>query len=268
MSGLSAPSPGDGIHAAQSRLRETAGGLAVFGGLLLAYEAYSRVADAVFFPSLPDISVAFWRTWSSEALLEHAVPSVGRMLAAYFLASVVGIVVGVLVGRIRAFGDTVDPLLQFLRAIPPPALVPVAVLIIGINSRMQVLVMAFGAVWPILLNATAGARSVPRERLDSAAVFGLSRPQVIRKVVLPSALPSVFAGLRVGLSMSLIMMVIAELTASRNGLGRFILNTQRMFEIPEMYAGLIFIGLLGFVFNAGFLGLEKRVLAWHYEKEA
>ena len=243
-------------------------GIVVVLAALGAYEIGARTGGTVFFPPLEEILTTFWQTWTSAAFTEHVVPSVGRMFGGYLLAAVAGCVLGLLVGHVRWLADTLDPVLQFLRAIPPPAVVPVALLVLGINPSMQILIIAFGAVWPILLNSADGARSVPGERLESAAIFGLGRWQVIRRVVLWSAMPQMFAGLRIGLGLALIMMVVSELTASTNGLGYFILTAQRTYEIPEMYAGIVLLGLLGLVLNKLFLMLERRLLGWRYDEKA
>lgn len=248
-----------------TRVSAVLAGVPVLIGLLATYELYSRHADSVFFPGLAHLTQTFWRTWTSQnELREVLVPSLERMVVGFLLASLAGIVLGVLVGRIRWLEEMLDPFLQFLRSIPAPAVIPIAVLIIGINDRMQIVIIVFGSIWPILLNSIQGARTVPEERLDTAAVFGLGRWAVLRRVVLPSALPAIFAGLRVGLGIALIMMVVSELTASTNGIGYFILNAQRGVAIDDVYAGVGLIGLVGFALNKIFLAVERRVVGWRY----
>jgi ABC-type nitrate/sulfonate/bicarbonate transport system permease component len=243
-------------------------GVAVVAAVLAVYEVAAHAGGTVFFPPVEEIAVTFWLTWTSEAFGEHVLPSLGRMFTGYVLAAVVGCGLGLLIGHVRRLSETFDPVLQFLRAIPPPAVVPVALLVLGINPAMQVLIIAFGAVWPILLNTADGARGVPGERLESAAIFGLDRWQVVRRVVWWSSLPQMFAGLRIGLGLALIMMVVSELTASTDGLGYFILTAQRTYEIPEMYAGIVLLGLIGLVLNKLFLMLERRLLGWRYDEKA
>lgn len=244
-------------------------GLPLLALLLLCYQWYSQRADSVFFPGIPRIADTFWRNWTSaENAREVILPSLERMVAGYLLAAVGGIVVGLLIGRWSWLEETVDPFLQFLRSIPAPAVVPIAVLVIGINDRMQTSIIVFGSIWPILLNSIEGARTVPRERLETASVFGLGRWQVLRRVVLPSALPSIFAGLRVGLGIALIMMVVSELTASTNGIGYFILNAQRGVAIDDVYAGVVLIAVVGFACNKIFLAFEHRAVGWRYAERA
>jgi ABC-type nitrate/sulfonate/bicarbonate transport system permease component len=252
------------------RARLTSGwtGVVVLAGVLAAYEVAATAGGSVFFPPLETIATTFWLTWTSSAFTDNVVPSLLRMLAGYLLAAAVGCGLGLVIGHLRWLADTLDPALQFLRAIPPPAVVPVALLVLGANPRMQILIIAFGAVWPILLNSADGARGVPRERLDTAAVFGLDRWQVLRRVVVWSALPQMFAGLRIGLGLAVIMMVVSELTASTDGLGYFILTAQRTYAIPAMYAGIVLLALIGLVLNKLFLMLERRLLGWRYDEKA
>jgi ABC-type nitrate/sulfonate/bicarbonate transport system permease component len=181
---------------------------------------------------------------------------------------VLGVALGVLIGAYRPVFRLLDPFLQFLRAIPPTAIIPVGILLIGIGDTMKILVIAFGAFWPILVNAADGARAVTSERLDTARIFGLSPFETLVSVTFPSALPGIFAGLRTGLSIAFIMIVVSEMIGSTNGLGYYILQAQRTFAIPEMYGGIVLLAILGYALNTGFLAVEHRVLAWHHGQTA
>ncbi|MCI2423766.1 ABC transporter permease [Saccharopolyspora sp. K220] len=243
-------------------------GVIVLAAAIGLYELLARMAGSAFFPAVGSIAVTFWRTWTSSAIQEQLLPSLWRMLVGYLIACVLGAALGLLLGRARRVERTINPFLQFLRAIPPPAIVPIALLVLGVNPSMQVLVIVFGAVWPILLNSADGARGVPAEQLDTAANFGLGRWQVTWRVVLPSALPQIFAGMRIGLGLALIMMIVSELTASTNGLGYFILTAQRTYEIPEMYAGIVLLGILGLLLNRLFIAVERRLLGRRFDEKA
>jgi sulfonate transport system permease protein len=127
---------------------------------------------------------------------------------------------------------------------------------------MRVFVIAFGVLFPVLVNTTVGARNCRQERIDVARMYGLSRFQVIRRVVLPSALPMISVGLRVGLPIALIMVVVSELIGGQNGIGFYLLVSQSMFNIPAMFAAAVILGVLGNVINAGYAWLEKKWLSW------
>jgi ABC-type nitrate/sulfonate/bicarbonate transport system permease component len=243
-------------------------GVGVVALLLVTWELVARAKASIYVPPVSTIVVTFVHEWFSAQFREQAIPSLYRMAAGYAAASVLGVTVGVLIGAYKPLFRLLDPFLQFLRAIPPSAIIPVGILLIGIDDRMKIVVICFGAVWPILINAADGARNVPRERLDTARIFGVSRFDELVSVTFPSAMPGVFAGLRTGLSIAFIMIVVSEMIGSTNGLGYYILQSQRTFAIPEMYGGIVLLAILGYLLNAGFLAVEHKVLAWHHGQSA
>jgi ABC-type nitrate/sulfonate/bicarbonate transport system permease component len=243
-------------------------GAAVVLLVLGAWEVLARAKASIYLPPVSTIAVTFVHEWFSAQFREHALPSLMRMISGYCIAAVLGVAVGVLIGAYRPLFRLLDPFLQFLRAIPPSAIIPVGILLIGIGDAMKIVVIAFGAFWPILVNAADGARNVPGERLDTARIFGVSPTDQLLSVTFPSALPGIFAGLRTGLSIAFIMIVVSEMIGSTNGLGYYILQAQRTFAIPEMYGGIVLLAILGYTLNAGFLALEHRVLAWHHGQSA
>ncbi len=250
------------------KVRRTALGIATVVVLLAAWELSARLNKTVYVPPVTAIAATFVHEWVSAQFRDQALPSLLRMFAGYAIASTCGVAVGVVIGAYRPLYRLVDPVLQFLRAIPPTAIIPVGILLIGIGDTMKILVIAFGAFWPILVNSVDGARSVPQERLDTARIFGLSRSSTLLTVIFPSALPGVFAGLRTGLSIAFIMIVVSEMIGSTNGLGYYILQAQRTFAIPEMYGGIVLLAILGYCLNAGFVAVEHRILAWHHGQSA
>jgi ABC-type nitrate/sulfonate/bicarbonate transport system permease component len=250
------------------KARRTGLGIATVVVLLGVWEVVARAKQSVYLPPVSTIATTFVHEWFSPQFGEQAIPSLIRMFVGYLIASALGIVVGVLIGASRPLYRLVDPFLQFLRAIPPTAIIPVGILLIGIGDTMKILVIAFGAFWPILVNAADGARSVTSERLDTARIFGMGPFETLLTVTFPSALPGIFAGLRTGLSIAFIMIVVSEMIGSTNGLGYYILQAQRTFAIPEMYGGIVLLAILGYALNAGFLAVEHRVLAWHHGQMA
>ncbi|MBV8644978.1 MAG: ABC transporter permease [Candidatus Eremiobacteraeota bacterium] len=243
-------------------------GVAVVVVLLALWELVARARSNIYLPPPSTILATFAHEWFSAQFRDQALPSLYRMAAGYAAASAIGIVLGVLIGAYRQLFRLLDPFLQFLRAIPPSAIIPVGILLIGIGDAMKIVVICFGALWPILVNAADGARNVPRERLDTARNFGVGAFDQLVSVTFPSALPGIFAGLRTGLSIAFIMIVVSEMIGSTNGLGYYILQSQRTFAIPEMYGGIVLLAILGYGFNAAFLALEHRVLGWHHGQAA
>ncbi|MGC5012624.1 ABC transporter permease [Streptosporangium sp. DT93] len=240
--------------------------------VLVLWELAARSAEALTFPPPSQIAASMhtmWltgpaeRLWLTDAALTNIPVSVGRLLAGWVLAGIVGIALGVAIGRSPLLFRLVDPLIQFARAIPPPMLLAFFMALFAIGARMQISFIAFGIVWPILINASEGARLVDLQHLDTARVFGLSRGQRLLRVILPAAMPKIFAGLRVSLSLALILMVLSELVGSIDGIGFQLLDSQRSYDLPGVWGSIVVLGVLGYVLNSAFLAVERRVLSWH-----
>ncbi|HZB30261.1 MAG TPA: ABC transporter permease [Streptosporangiaceae bacterium] len=241
-------------------------------GLGMAWQLLARASDNPYFPPPSEIFPIVRDLWFSgpasdlfltEKAIDDFRPSLAHILAGWFAASFAGIVLGVALGRSRTATDFLDPLLQFGRAIPPPTLIPFFIIVFHIADSMYIAVITFGVIWPVLLNTIDGARTVDALQLDTARVFGVSGWSRLWRVILPAAAPKIFAGLRVSLSLALILMVISELVGATAGIGDHLVNAQRAFQIPEMWAGIVLLGILGLLFNGIFVLVERRVLAWH-----
>jgi ABC-type nitrate/sulfonate/bicarbonate transport system permease component len=246
-----------------ARIRGVLLDLARFGVFLVLWQLAALQLDSVFLPPLGEVFEAFADNFVFERVFSDVLPSLGRMAAGYLLAAVVGIAVGVLLGSNRLARSAATPLVEFLRAIPPPALIPFAILLLGLGVEMKVFVIAIGSVWPILLNTIDGVRGVDPMLYDVSRVYDIKPQEQLRRVVMPAASPQIVAGLRASLSIALILMVISEMVASTNGLGYFVLQSQRAFRIPEMWAGILVLGIVGLALNLLFVSGERRVLAWH-----
>jgi ABC-type nitrate/sulfonate/bicarbonate transport system permease component len=155
-------------------------------------------------------------------------------------------------------------MLEFIRAIPAPVLIPLAILLIGIGDDAKVALIAVVCVWPILLNAMDGATGMEPVYIETSDVYRIELRQRFTHVVLPAAAPQIFAGMRTALALALIMVVVSEMAASQNGIGHVILVSQRTFALADMWSGIILLGLLGFTLNLIFVRLERRILAWHH----
>ena len=232
--------------------------------LLAAWWFASANSTDFFFPPLSKILVALKDEWFGARLMDDVVPSVLRLLAGYAIAIVVSVALGVLIGTSRTVRATLEPVLEFFRAIPPPVLVPIFLLLFGIGDGMKIIVIAFGCMWPILLNTVEGVRAVDSVLSDTARTYRISGTARLRHLVLPAASPQIYAGLRQGLSVAIILMVISELFAASNGLGFAVVQAQRSFAIPETWAGMLLLGLLGFLLAMLFRIVENRQLAWYH----
>lgn len=247
----------------EGRLRNVALEAVVPIVILVTWGVWSARAESFFFPPLTEILRSFRENWLFARVVPDVLPSLERMAAGYALAVTFGIAVGVLIGSSRQARSAAGPWVEFLRAIPPPVLVPFAILAFGIGSGFKVFVIAIGCIWPVLLNTIDGVRGIEPVLLETTASYRIGRLDRMRYVVLPAASPRIFAGMRSALSLSLILMVISEMQASTNGIGFFVLQSQRSFAIPDMWSGILLLGLLGYASNALFVVVERRVLRWH-----
>jgi sulfonate transport system permease protein len=216
-----------------------------------------------FFPPLRRIAEAFRDNWLFARIDTDLVPSLTRFVEGFLIATVVGVLLGLVLGLWPLARRALAPTIDFVRSIPAPALISVMILLIGFGDGMKVAAIALASTFPILLNTIDGVRGVEPQQLDMARVYKLGYRHRITRIVLPAASPQIFAGMRTSLSLALILMVISEMVASTNGIGFFVLQSQRSFAIPEMWAGILLLGLLGYALNLIFLLVERRVLAWH-----
>ena len=189
----------------------------MFAVLVGLWEVVTRRADNMNFPAPSEILSRLHELYLTgpashlflnSAAREDIAPSLVRMLTGWLLAIVIGVTVGVALGRSSRAMDYVGPVVHFLRAVPPPALLPVFLVLLKAGDLLQVGIVVFGAVWPVLLNSIEGAHAVHRTQRDTAQVFRVGRARWVTSVVLPAAAPKIFAGLRLSLSLSLILMVI------------------------------------------------------------
>jgi ABC-type nitrate/sulfonate/bicarbonate transport system permease component len=244
-------------------LRRLAATLALPALLVAFWWWASEGSTSFYLPPLRQILAVFPQVWTVDRLETDVLPSLARLAAGYLLAAAGGIGVGVLIGRSRVLRGIAEPGLEFFRAIPPPVLVPVLMLFAGIGNQMKIIVIATGALWPILLNTVEGVRAVDPVLVDTARAYRISGMRRLRKLTLPAAGPQIFAGLRQAVSIAIILMVISEMFAANEGLGFAIIQFQRSFAIPEMWSGTILLGLIGFGLAWAFRVVERRVLFWY-----
>jgi ABC-type nitrate/sulfonate/bicarbonate transport system permease component len=159
--------------------------------------------------------------------------------------------------------DAVFPVVEYFRAIPGAAVLPMAVLLFGIGREMRISVIVFGSIWPILLNTIDGVRGIDAVTRDVAATYRLPFRVRLFDVILPAASPQILAGVRVALSIGVSVMMFSELVGSANGIGYQTLYFQQNFQISAMWSGIVLLGLLGYAVNVAFRLVEDRLLHWH-----
>jgi len=240
-------------------------GLLFFLGLLIVWElvAQARLINPLVVPPLSRILGVFSDlVWSGQIPLQVA-SSMKRAAAGYIMAAVVFIPLGILMGLSQSVYRLFEVIVEMLRPVPPPVMIPVAMLFFGLEDEMKIFVIFFSCAWPILLNTLDGTRNVDRVLLNTARTFGLSQWRIIWNVILPAASPQIVTGLKVSLPITLILVVISEMVGSTDGIGYFILDSQRRFRVAQMYAGMLTLAILGYTLNHLFNLLYKLVMPWH-----
>jgi ABC-type nitrate/sulfonate/bicarbonate transport system permease component len=217
-----------------------------------------------YVPPLQTIFATFPDTWTWQRFVDDVVPSLLRLLVGYAVAVVLGVALGIAVGRSRSLRSVLEPVLEFFRAIPPPVLIPIVILFAGIHDTMKVIVIVSGCIWPVLLNTVEGVRAVDEVLIDTSRCYGISGTARLRRLTLRAASPQILAGMRQALSLAIILMVISEMFAASNGLGFTNVQFQRGFAIPEMWTGIIVLGLVGITLSLIFGLVERRALAWYF----
>ncbi|WP_426503838.1 ABC transporter permease [Dactylosporangium sp. McL0621] len=232
--------------------------------LLVVWWFASRNSLDFYRPPLETVLRAFPGTWTPHRLRADVLPSLLRLFAGYGIALAAGVGLGVAIGANRTLRAVCEPVLEFLRAVPPPMLVPVLILLSGFTDRTKILVIVLGAVWPVLLNTVEGVRGADEVLVDTCRTYRIRGGLRLRTFVLRAASPHIVVGARQALSISIIMMVIGELLGTTNGLGYVIIDFQRTYQIPQMWSGVFVLGLLGVALSALFRLAERRVLHWYH----
>lgn len=185
-----------------------------------------------------------------------------RMLQGWLLASLIGVGIGALIGISPGARAHLQPTLEFVRPLPASALLPLAIAMFGLSPTMVLFVVAFGAMWPVLLATVHGFAAVEPRLVEVARSLQLGRGAFVWKVGLPNALPDILAGMRLSMTVSLIVAVVGEMIASQAGLGQAILLAARAFRASELFAGIVLLGVIGFASNALLSLAERRLLKW------
>ncbi|HLJ70678.1 MAG TPA: ABC transporter permease [Roseiarcus sp.] len=239
-------------------------GFAVVALLVALWQAVAnlKLVSPVYLPGPDRAFTALVHGLSASDLGAKLAGTVEHMVEGWLLASIAGIALGALIGSSRQARAFIAPTLEFLRPLPASAIIPVAIAIFGLSPAMALGVIAFGAIWPMLLATIHGFAAVEPRLYEVAGALRLSRPAVIFKIALPSALPDILAGLRLGLTVALILAVVCEMIAGLNGLGNWVLLSARMFRSADLFAGVILLGAVGFAGALALNAAERRLLAW------
>jgi ABC-type nitrate/sulfonate/bicarbonate transport system permease component len=235
--------------------------------LLLAFWEISAlyIVRTPTWPPVTRVLVAWFNNVIDGTLPLHLLATLWRQMLGYGLAILLGVSMGLVMGYYRVLYNLFEPVVEVLRPIPGPAYLPILVLFVGIGHEMKVVLVLVASFFPILLNTFSGVRSIDPVQFDTARTLGLTTLQTFRELVLPAASPQILTGMRISLAISLILAVLGEMIVSNDGLGYFTLLAQRTFRVPEIYAGIFALAMLGYALNRLFLVIESKLIRWHQE---
>ena len=234
------------------------------GIALVAWEAAARSGlwSKILFPSLVSIGQELLAFLTRTASLMEAWTSLYRALGGFALAAVVGIFLGILMGRSKTLAGLLDPLFSGTYAVPKLALFPIFIFVFGIGSLSKVALVFLECLYPIVIMSYAGARSVHRVYLWSAQNMGASRAAILRRVVIPATAPFIFAGFRVAVPVAMIVVVITEMVSSADGLGYLVVYSLSSLRTDRMLAVVVVIALLGYALDKAVVLARDRVIYW------
>ncbi|WKG12249.1 ABC transporter permease [Nocardia sp. PE-7] len=238
--------------------------LLAFALLLGAWELAPRfgLVDEVFLPPFSTVVQAFFELAGNGQLAEHTSASLTRSVTGFSFALVIAVPVGIAIAWYKPVSDFLNPVLELFRNTAALALLPVFVLILGIGETSKIALIGYATFFPILLNTITGVRTVDPLLVKSAVSLGFSPLRLFQKVILPAAIPSIFTGIRMAAAGSILVLIAAEMIGARAGLGYLITAAQQNFQIPQMYAGIVAISLIGLGFNFALVALERRLSRW------
>lgn len=214
------------------------------------------------FPSIIDVFKLFFNKSFLVDILNNAYLTVKASFIGFIMALSIAIPLGLIIGKNKYLMYFLEPIIEFLRPMPSSAIIPIALLFFGLGIKMIVFVVAFGSSWPILVSTIQGVKSIDKTMLDTVKMLRLNVIDKIFKIILPASSLYIFAGLRTSLAVSLILAVTAEMIAGSEGIGFYILDMERAFRINEMYAGIVVIGIIGYLLNKIFDLIQKKFIYW------
>lgn len=205
---------------------------------------------------------------ASGELFRQVQGTLFRMFAGYAIAVVIGVPFGILLARVRPVRWFFDPLLSIALPMPQIAFLPIFILWMGVGDGAKIALIAFSSIFPIVVQTWAGAQGIDKYMAWSAESLGVTRRAFLWDIALPAAMPQIFNGLQIALPIALLSTIVVEMLMGGSGVGGSIISGMRMSDSPELFGGIITVGILGFVLTKGMEVLRRRALVWHQESQA
>jgi len=232
--------------------------------IVLVWEIVSQKGwvTPLFLPAPSAIFSEGWDMLKTGLLFEHVFASLSRIILGFFVACILGVSVGILIGFFSIPEAIGNPIIAATFPIPKIAILPLLILWLGIGEPPKVAVIALGVFFPMVINVYTGVKNVDPLLIKAAISLGSNRTRIIRKVIFPGILPMVFAGMKLGIGIALLLVVAAEMVAADAGIGFMILTSADLMETKRLMVGLIVLSLLGIFFNWSLRTLERIFISW------
>jgi ABC-type nitrate/sulfonate/bicarbonate transport system permease component len=239
-------------------------GLLLIVALLMLWEASSRLGWIVssYWPPVSLVFSAAIQQLAGGELLISLLATLRRAAIGYALGGLAGIVLGLLLGMNRWLRYALLPLIEIVRPIPTPAVIPPLILFLGVDDVLKIFIVALASFFPVFTNTFSGVSAVDDTLVQTARTFRTSWMRTITQVLLPATLPAIAAGLRTATSLALVVGVLSEMIAGSSGIGYYLVEMQYALRPDLMYAGVIYLAVTGYVLNRLFLFLEARFIPW------
>ncbi len=244
--------------------------------IFLAWLAYGFYVDGleektakklvIFMPTLSVVGEQLLKAvtegYRNYTLLHHIGISIYRLLTGFLLGCLVGIPVGFAMGLSRIWNGLFHPIVEFMRPVPPLALIPLSIIYLGIGDAPKIALLFLAALWVMVLSARSGVQGIRMSKIHAAYTLGASKKQILFRVILPNALPEIFTGMRVAMGVCWGTLVAAELVGADSGIGFMITVAGKFLETGLVFIGIIIIGVIGFAIDAGMRKLENKLVPW------
>ncbi|MGF1499560.1 MAG: ABC transporter permease [Elainellaceae cyanobacterium] len=214
--------------------------------------AYFEWVPQQFLPTPLSVLAALYKMLTQQAFLTDILVSMGRVWEAFLLAAIVAVPLGLIMSTYRLGGAIFEPLIDFVRYLPVPALVPLLIIWLGVGEASKIAVLWMGTFFQLVLLVADDARRVPREYLEIGATLGAKPLEIIRDIIVPAMLPNLVDSLRVTLGWCWTYLIVAEIVASNSGIGHVIWSMRRFVRTPEVMAGILTVGVIGLLSDQAF----------------
>ena len=235
---------------------------ATFVAFLLVWEFVGHLTNPMFFAPISEVLIAFWQQIVDPGhnLFNGFVETLVVLVPGFVIASILGMALGVLMGRSNLALQILDPYVTIFYNMPRVALIPMLLLWLGVGDTLKIVIVVLAAIFPMSVNVTAGIRDLSAQLTEPARSMNASEAQLLWKVILPATFPYVMAGLKLGLGRALTTVIVAEFFVSLSGLGGILHATSSTYQMAKMFAPAIILAMMGIAIDGLLTYLERRAL--------